>query len=69
MAALLGFAEVGMTMTAHAQTDPQWMRAMKARGVPADPRRAKLRAALKDWVGTSWFGGVGLVFVIAQIRN
>jgi len=69
MAALLGFAEVGMTMTTHARTDPQWMRAMKARGVPADPRRAKLRAALKDWVGTSWFGGVGLVFVIAQIRN
>jgi adenylate cyclase len=69
MAALLGFAEVGMTMTAHARTDPQWMRAMKARGVPADARRAKLRAALKDWVGPSWFGVVGLVFVIAQIRN
>jgi adenylate cyclase len=28
-----------------------------------------LRAALKDWVGRSWFGVVGLVFVIAQIRN
>lgn len=68
-AALLGFAEVGMTMTAHARSDPQWIRAMKARGVPADPRRAKLRAALKDWVGPSWFGVVGLVFVIAQIRN
>ncbi len=68
-AALLGFAEVGMTMTAHARTDPQWMRAMKARGVPTDARRAKLRAALKDWVGPSWFGVVGLVFVIAQIRN
>jgi adenylate cyclase len=68
-AALLGFAEVGMTMTAQARTDPQWMRAMKARGVPADPRRAKLRAALKDWAGASWFGMVGLVFSIAQIRN
>jgi adenylate cyclase len=69
MVALLGFAEVGMTMTAHAQADPQWMRAMKARGVPADPHRAKLRAALKEWVGPSWLGVVGLVFVIAQIRN
>jgi Adenylate cyclase, family 3 (some proteins contain HAMP domain) len=68
-AALLGFAEVGMTMTAHARTDPQWMRAMKARGVPADARRAKLRAALKDWAGPSWFGIVGLVFSIAQVRN
>jgi adenylate cyclase len=68
-AALLGFAEVGMTMTAHARSDPQWMRGMKARGVPADPHRAKLRAALKDWVGPSWFGLVGLVFCLAQIRN
>jgi adenylate cyclase len=69
MVALLGFAEVGMTMTAHAQADPQWMPGMKARGVPADPHRAKLRAALKEWVGPSWFGVVGVVFVIAQIRN
>jgi adenylate cyclase len=61
--------EVGMTMTAHAQGDPQWMRGMKARGAPADPHRAKLRAALKEWVGPSWFGIVGLVFVIAQIRK
>jgi adenylate cyclase len=67
--ALLGFAEVGMTMTARARSDPQWMREMKTRGVPADPQRARLRAALKDWVGRSWFGVVGLVFVIAQIRN
>ncbi|KAF5408457.1 MAG: Adenylate and Guanylate cyclase catalytic domain protein [Candidatus Udaeobacter sp.] len=67
--ALLGFAEVGMTMTAQAQADPQRMRGMKTRGVPADPHRAKLRAALKEWVGPSWFGVVGLVFVIAQIRN
>src|SRR6266576_5851528 len=44
VAALLGFAEVGMNMTAHARADPQWMKAMKARGVPADPHRAKLRA-------------------------
>src|SRR5262245_14954009 len=68
-AALLGFAEVGMKMTAHARNDPQWMRAIKARGVPADPNRAKLRAALKDWVGPYWFGVVGFVVCIAQIRN
>jgi adenylate cyclase len=68
-AALLGFAEVGMTMTARARSDPQWMRAIKARGVPADPNRAKLRAALKDWVGPYWIGVVGLVVCIAQIRN
>ena len=68
-AALLGFAEVGMKMTAHARSDPQWMRAIKARGVPADPNRAKLRATLKDWVGPYWFGVVGFVVCIAQIRN
>jgi len=68
-AALLGFAEVGMTMTARARSDPQWMRAIKARGVPGDPDRARLRATLKDWVGPSWIAVVGLVFSIAQIRN
>jgi adenylate cyclase len=68
-AALLGFAEVGMTMTARAQNNPQWMRAMKARGVPGDPQRAKLRAALKDWVGPSWIAVVGLVLCAAQVRN
>ena len=69
VAALLGFAEVGMTMTAHAQVDPQWMRTIKARGVPANPERAHLRAALKDWVGPSWIGLVAAVFSAAQIRN
>jgi adenylate cyclase len=68
-AALLGFAEVGMKMTAHARSDPQWIRAINARGVPADPNRAKLRAALKDWVGPYWIGVVGLVVCVAQIRN
>jgi adenylate cyclase len=68
-AALLGFAEVGMTMTMQARADPQWMKAMKARGVPADPRRAKLRVALKDWVGASWFGVVAVILSAAQIRN
>jgi adenylate cyclase len=67
--ALLGFAEVGMTMTARARSDPQWMQAIKARGVPSDPHRAKWRAALKDWSGLSWLGLVGICFSIAQIRN
>jgi adenylate cyclase len=69
MAALLGFAEVGMTMTARARTDPQWLLAIKARGVPSDASRAKLRAALKDWIGASWFGVVGAVFCMVQVRN
>jgi adenylate cyclase len=69
VAALLGFAEVGMTMTTHARAEPQWMRAMKARGVPADPRRARLRAALKDWAGPSWFAVVAVIFSAAQVRN
>jgi adenylate cyclase len=69
VAALLGFAEVGMTMTAHARAEPQWMRAMKSRGVPADPRRAQLRTALKDGAPASWLGVVALVFSAAQIRN
>jgi adenylate cyclase len=68
-AALLGFAEVGMTMTTHARADPQWMRAMKTRGVPADPQRAQLRAALKDWAGPSWFAVVAVIFSAAQVRN
>jgi adenylate cyclase len=69
VAALLGFAEVGMTMTAHARAEPQWMKAMKARGVPADPRRAQLRAALREWAGPSWFAVVAVIFSAAQIRN
>src|SRR4029078_662154 len=42
-AALLGFAEVGMKMTAHARRDPQWMRAIKSRGGPGDPNPGKMR--------------------------
>src|SRR5262245_11790666 len=68
-AALLGFAEVGMTMTAHARSDPQWIREIKASWMRADAHRRKLRAALKDWVGASWIGLVGLVVIIAQSRN
>ena len=69
VAALLGFAEVGMTMTAHAQSDPAWMKAMKTHGIPADPARAATRASLREWVGLSWLGVVGVVFLAAQIRH
>ena len=44
MAALLGFAEVGMTMTSAREAIPNGCRRIKARGVPADPDRAELRA-------------------------
>ena len=69
VAALLGFAEVGMTMTQRARVEPQWLKAVKARGVPADPGRAHLRAALKEWAPLTWVGLVGVVFAGAQIRN
>ncbi|MGI9088920.1 MAG: adenylate/guanylate cyclase domain-containing protein [Chthoniobacterales bacterium] len=67
--ALLGFAEVGMTMSAHARSDPRWFQELKTRGVPADAQRAALRAQLKERVGPAWLALVGLVFVGAQIRN
>ena len=67
--ALLGFAEVGMAVSVHAQNDPAWMKKMKTAGIPADPHRAATRAALKEWVGYAWLGVVGLVFVGAQIRH
>ena len=67
--ALLGFAEVGMTTTAHARADPAWMKKMKTAGLPSDPRRAALRASLKEWVGTSWLGLVGVVFLGAQVHH
>ncbi len=69
VAALLGFAEVGMTMTAHARSDPAWLKAMKTRGIPADPARAATRASLREWIGLSWLGVVGVVFLAAQIRH
>lgn len=65
--ALLGFAEVGMTMTVHARADPAWMKQMKTAGVPSDPGRAATRLALKEWVGLTWLGLVGTVFLAAQI--
>src|SRR5205823_415722 len=36
---------------------------------PKDPQRATTRAQLKEWVGYSWLGIVGIVFCVAQIRN
>jgi adenylate cyclase len=68
-AALLGFAEVGMTTTAHARSDPAWFKRMKTMGVPADPKRAATRTQLKEWVGYSWLALVGIVLCAAQIRN
>ncbi len=68
-AALLGFAEVGMTTTDHARNDPAWMQGMKTLGVPADPRHAAVRAGLRQWVGASWLGVVALVFCAAQVRH
>jgi adenylate cyclase len=67
--ALLGFAEVGMSATAHARSDPAWFKGMKTMGVPADRHRAAIRAQLKEWVGSSWLLAVGIVFCAAQIRN
>ncbi|MEY2540085.1 MAG: adenylate cyclase [Verrucomicrobiota bacterium] len=67
--ALLGFAEVGMTTNAHAQSDPAWFKRMKTLGVPADPNRAAIRKQLKDWAGYSWLVLVGVVICAAQIRN
>ena len=67
--ALLGFAEVGMATTIRAKTDPAWFKRMKTAGTPADPKRAATRAQLKQWVGYSWLGLVGMVLVGAQIRN
>src|SRR6266550_6432304 len=67
--ALLGFAEVGVTTSARAQSDPAWFKQMKTMGVPKDPQRAIARAQLKEWVGYSWLGIVGIVFCVAQIRN
>ena len=67
LAALLGFAEVGMTMTAHARQDPAWLARMKTLGIPADPGRAATRAALRQWAGPAWLGLVAAVFLAAQL--
>ncbi len=67
--ALLGFTEVGMEATHHVQSDPAWFKKMKTLGVPADPHRATVRAWLKEWIGVSWLGLVGLVFLAVQARH
>jgi adenylate cyclase len=60
---------VGVTTSARAQSDQAWFKQMKTMGVPKDPQRAIARAQLKEWVGYSWLGIVGIVFCAAQIRN
>ena len=67
--ALLGFAEVGMTMTKRAKADPAWWAEISTRGKPADKASAKLRSDLKAWAPPAWLGLVALVFVGAQVRN
>jgi adenylate cyclase len=67
--ALLGFAEVGMSTSAHAGFDPAWFKQMKTMGIPADPHRAAMRAYLKNWIGYYWLALIALVFCGAQIRN
>jgi adenylate cyclase len=67
--ALLGFAEVGMGITARARVDTAWMKKMKTLGVPSDPHRAATRAFLKEWVGPSWIGLVALVILATQLRH
>src|SRR5262249_21056905 len=67
--ALLGFAEVGMSTSAHAASNPAWFKRMKTMGIPDDPRRAVTRAQLKEWVGYSWLALVGGVVAAAQLRN
>ena len=69
VAALLGFAEVGMSIHYDALANPKWFAALKSHGVPTDPQRAKIRALLKAWVGIWWLGVVGLAFLFGQIRN
>ena len=67
--ALLGFAEVGKTMTTLARSHPEWMEQMRTLGVPASARRATLRVALRTWSGPAWLGLVALVFFAATLRN
>jgi adenylate cyclase len=66
---LLGFAEVGMTMTARSQVDAKWFKEVSGRGKPRDPARADLRNNLKTWVGPGWLSIVGSAFLIGLGRN
>src|SRR4051794_27068788 len=68
-AALLGFAEIGKDMNARAMADKGWYDALKKSGIPKDPRSAKIRAHLREWVGPEWLGLVGVAVVIAFGRQ
>ena len=65
---LLGFAHVGMGMTERSQAHPEWYQELKVRGVPSDPGRAQVRAALKQWAGPVWLALVGVVFVAGRLN-
>lgn len=67
--ALLAFAQVGTDMTARAREDPAWFDALKKRGIPADPDRARLRAQLRQWSGPAWLGLVALLGGFVVFRH
>lgn len=69
LGALLGFAEVGMQMTARANADPLWYSEIRARGTPRDQTNAALRSALKAHAGDLWLALAGLTFAGALVRN
>lgn len=69
LCALLGFAQVGMTMSDKAQAHPEWYLEVSTRGIPKDPHWASVRAALKAWSGPAWLGLVGVVFAGGRLRN
>ena len=69
LAALLGFAEVGMSLNGHAQQDAAWLNELRQRGVPHDPYRIELRRTLKYQAPNVWLGVVAAVFIFGQIRN
>jgi adenylate cyclase len=69
LVSLLGFAEVGMSVSARAKADPAWLAFLKKKGAPADPHRREMREFLKYWASPAWLGLVGLLFTGTQWRN
>lgn len=69
LAALLGFAEVGMSLNGRAKQDPAWIGEIKQRGVPRDAYRVELRRTLKYQAPNVWLGVVAAVFIFGQLRN
>lgn len=67
LCALLGFAQVGMSMHERAHAHPEWYSEVAKRGVPAAAQRAGLRAGLRQWAGPAWLMLVGAVFVSGRI--